>query len=168
MRHSYRMSQPYVFETLGPTSRMRSIFELATIRPCDLEKTSSENAKIKRNIKNDILHNQTFLTSCSYNYSDGIIQEVTTLDIDKELILRMQNGDLEARDQFIESIYPHIYRYIRSKVNDYEEAKDITQDVCLSLIRNAKFIRSAHAKSYIFTSANNRCIDYYRRKGKEP
>lgn len=61
-----------------------------------------------------------------------------------------------------------ILRYIRSRINDLEDAEDAAQDVWLQLTRQQDPGAIEHIGNWLFTAARNRVTDYYRKKKNIP
>lgn len=61
------------------------------------------------------------------------------------------------------SYYDNVHKYIWSKVESYELASDLTQDVFMRLLNHANMLRQETIKSLIFTIARNIIVDYKRR-----
>lgn len=59
--------------------------------------------------------------------------------------------------------YHSVYLYIYYKVNNKEEAEDLSQDVFLRLMDYNQMLRSETVKYFIFTIARNLVTDYLRR-----
>lgn len=59
--------------------------------------------------------------------------------------------------------YDNVHNYICSRVNSYELASDITQDVFMRLLNHADMLRQETIKSFIYTIAKNMIVDYKRR-----
>lgn len=58
---------------------------------------------------------------------------------------------------------PSVLLYILYKVNNREEAEDLTQDVFLRLMDYSRMLRPETVKCFIFTIARNLVYDYLRR-----
>lgn len=59
----------------------------------------------------------------------------------------------------------HIFRFLLSKTRNYEDALDLVQDVFSKIFEKINILdESRNIKSYLFTLANNKCIDYFRGK----
>lgn len=58
--------------------------------------------------------------------------------------------------------------FIRKRVSDVEEAEDIAQDVWLQVSRHPNIDDIEEIGSWLFTSARNRVIDFYRKKKNVP
>ncbi len=74
-------------------------------------------------------------------------------------------------DQLIIDAYtayqPSIIRFIQSKVDDHELAKDLSQDTFLRLMTYKSMIREESIKSMIYMIARNLVYDYLRRYYKK-
>ena len=62
-----------------------------------------------------------------------------------------------------EDYRPQVHRYIYSRINDWLEAEDMTQDVYLRLLECRSMLREETIKDFIFTIARNLITDYLRR-----
>ena len=65
--------------------------------------------------------------------------------------------------------YPEIKRYVKSKIEHSEDAKDLTQQVFLEYFKakdREKNIQSS--KAYLYGTAKIKIADYYREKKKPP
>ncbi len=61
-----------------------------------------------------------------------------------------------------------LLNFIRSRVGDEDDSRDILQDVLLQLTNGFDDIRSLNAAtSWLFTAARNRITDFYRKKKPE-
>lgn len=61
-----------------------------------------------------------------------------------------------------------LLRFVKSKINDLEEAEDITQDVWYQLSRQDQVDDIEQIGSWLFTVANNRVINFYKKKKTIP
>ena len=63
----------------------------------------------------------------------------------------------------IQQLYNPLFQYIKGRINNAEDAEDLTQDVFykLSKSENSKI---KNVKHWLYTIANNTIIDYYRKK----
>ena len=58
-------------------------------------------------------------------------------------------------------------RFVNYKVNNREDAQDIIQEACLIASQKFDTLRDkALFKAWLIRIANNKCVDYYRRKSK--
>ena len=61
------------------------------------------------------------------------------------------------------SLCPIIIHYINRKINDYESARDMAQDVFLRLMEYKQILRKETVRSMAFFIAHNLVVDYLRR-----
>lgn len=69
-------------------------------------------------------------------------------------------------DQLFEEYYTPLYRFIRARTPNEDEALDITQNVFLKVVKNGTEITAPRA--YLFTIARTTLIDFYRKKKSIP
>ena len=82
---------------------------------------------------------------------------------DKQLIKRIQRGEIERLDSLIEKYYNKIYSFCYRKTGNATTAYDLTQEVFLKLVRYINtYVDKQKFQSYLFTIALNICNDYYR------
>ena len=65
------------------------------------------------------------------------------------------------------SLCPIIIHYINRKINDYESARDMAQDVFLRLMEYKQILRKEPVRSMAFFIAHNLVVDYLRRYYKK-
>lgn len=83
---------------------------------------------------------------------------------DNELINEYLNGNTEAFTEIFNRYKLPLYNYIYSMVKNRETAEDIFQEAFIKLINNLNNYRTINLKSYIFTIARNKIIDYFKSK----
>ncbi len=86
----------------------------------------------------------------------------------KYLIFKARNKDPEAYSQVYDLYIDRIYRFVFFKINNQEEAQDITSEVFLKTwhyIIDGKEIRNLNALFYKI--ARNLVIDYYRKASQK-
>ena len=93
-------------------------------------------------------------------------------DLSKLLALAVE-GDRHAFGEFYALHLNEIYRYILFRVNDHDEAEDLTAKVFLdawhSLIGARQETEIKYIRAWIYRIARNKVIDYHRtRKLQEP
>lgn len=59
-----------------------------------------------------------------------------------------------------------IFRYIYFKVSNKEAAEDLTQDCFFSTLEYLKNKEVKNVRAFLFRTARNKVIDYYRKKGR--
>lgn len=83
----------------------------------------------------------------------------------RETSKKIENGFLESYDKYSANIFRHIY----FRVNNRAVTQDIISETFVKTweyLKNGNSIKSF--KSFLYTTANNLIIDYYRRKSKAP
>lgn len=66
-----------------------------------------------------------------------------------------------------EKYHHRVFLYIYYKINNKEEAEDLSQDVFLRLIEYKQMLRPDTAEHFIYTIARNLVTDYLRRYYKK-
>ena len=83
---------------------------------------------------------------------------------DEQLKVRCRSGDYAAFEQLYHRHKNPLYRFIYRQCSDEEQAKDIVQDVWLSVHKACGgYVPSAKFTTWLYRIAHNRIIDYYRR-----
>lgn len=86
---------------------------------------------------------------------------------DEQLKLRCRGGDYAAFEQLYHRHKNPLYRFIVRQCADEEQAKDIVQDVWLSIHKACGgYVPSAKFTTWLYRIAHNRIIDYYRQSSK--
>jgi len=86
---------------------------------------------------------------------------------EKILYLRLKKKDKEAFVKVYDLYFDDIYRFIYFKVNNKEEAEDISSSVFLKTwdyIQNNNLGEFKSLKPFLYQVARNTVIDYYRKK----
>lgn len=83
---------------------------------------------------------------------------------DKELIDAIRDGKTNAIDILIDKYYPEIYQFIFRKTFNIDDACDITQETFVKLVNTIHRFRNGNFRGYLFTVANNACMDYFRKR----
>ena len=65
-------------------------------------------------------------------------------------------------EQLFEEYYTPLYRYIRARTPNEDEALDLTQNVFLKVLKNGGEVTAPRA--YLFTIARTTLVDFYRKK----
>ncbi len=89
---------------------------------------------------------------------------------DKILYLRLKHKDKEAFIKAYDLYIDNIYRFVFFKVNNKEEAEDITSSVFLKswdYIQSNELVDYKTLKYLLYKVARNLVIDYYRKKSKQ-
>lgn len=83
---------------------------------------------------------------------------------EKELLLRLQDGDEAAFEALVRLYEKKIYTLCRRMCGNDEDAQEAAQDAFLSLWRSAKSFRGdASLSTWLYRLATNACIDLLRR-----
>ncbi len=84
-------------------------------------------------------------------------------DTDESLMLRYAAGNLQAFNLLYERHEMGVWRYVFRSVRIQAVADDLLQDVWFALARQApRYQPSAKFKTWLFTLAHNRLVDYFR------
>lgn len=73
-------------------------------------------------------------------------------------------------NQLYKNLWPKVYNFIYYKVQNAEEAEELTQDVFHKVFKQVQLnkVNDSKLKSYTFTAARNIVYDKWRRKGRNP
>jgi len=69
-------------------------------------------------------------------------------------------------EEIYEESYEKVFKYVKSRVGNIEDAEDITQIVFTNLSQNMDKVDNAGG--YLFSSAKNHCINYARDQKRKP
>ncbi len=86
------------------------------------------------------------------------------------LIVRAQQGNVDAAGQLYERHYQSIYRYLAYRTGDLHAAEDLTADVFLKMVQalpDYQLTRAAF-RTWLFQIARNLAIDHFRRNHSHP
>lgn len=93
------------------------------------------------------------------------------MELDKELeLIEKAKTDIAAFDKLYDIYFPKIYGFCLNRLSNKELAEDITSQVFLAAVENIQKIDTSKRLrfgAWLFTVANNRIIDYFR-KNKLP
>jgi RNA polymerase sigma-70 factor, ECF subfamily len=88
--------------------------------------------------------------------------------LEKEIVLRAQNGDVEAMRILYESSFDKLYRFIRFKVNSDSDAEDIVAEAFTKAFEKIRaFQFRSSFKTYVYTIAKNLLFDFYKKSNNE-
>lgn len=84
---------------------------------------------------------------------------ITTLE-------EVHKGNEEALSRLLEEVEPIIYRAIINRIRNEQDAKDLTQDALIQVIRNIHGFDGTRAKlsTWVTHIAKNICISFYRKR----
>jgi len=87
--------------------------------------------------------------------------EVYNLFADKELLLKISEGDEAAFRQIFNIYNKTIYSFVENFIHSSADAEEIVQETFLILWNNrGSLIAVDHPRNYIYTIARNKCYDY--------
>ena len=66
-------------------------------------------------------------------------------------------------DKTVAQLYQPLFLYIKKRINNNEDAEDITQDVFLKLSRSDES-KIVNTRNWVYSIAKNTITDYYRKK----
>lgn len=88
-------------------------------------------------------------------------------DTDEALMLRYQSGDAGAFDALYARHRSGLFRFIGRQCRTREHAEELFQEVWMNLIQARERYRvEAQFRTYLFTLAHNKLMDYFRRHGR--
>ena len=115
-----------------------------------------------------------FLLSCFFSFARVMINRemdnLETIDKEKELVSRLANGDKEAFGELYDTYAPKIFRFIRLKVGSQVLAEDLSSE---SLLRIWEYFKEAEREveesfqALLYKIARNLIADYYKRKSSQ-
>lgn len=75
----------------------------------------------------------------------------------------------EAFERYYRDIQPGLLRFVSSRVRDPHAARDLVQEVYTKAYRNRdRYDEQRPFTTWIYTIARNACVDYLRRKLRDP
>ncbi|GIW62254.1 MAG: DNA-directed RNA polymerase sigma-70 factor [Patescibacteria group bacterium] len=84
---------------------------------------------------------------------------------DKELIQRLRQGDESAFEMFYKEYASALANYVRRKVSDKSAADELVNKIFFSFFEALRdFKNESSLKTFLFSIARYKVIDYYRRK----
>lgn len=90
------------------------------------------------------------------------------ISADAVLVLRCQEGDVEAFDEIVARYKDGIYNYIGRMISNRDEVDDLAQEVFVRAYAGLRsFRQDSNLRTWLYRIANNLCIDKYRRAGIE-
>lgn len=89
-------------------------------------------------------------------------------DVDRQ-VRRAQQGDPRAFARLYDEFYERVYGFVRSRVSDAEDAKDLAATVFMRAWEALPSydVRGAPFSAWLFRIARNAVIDQYRRKARD-
>lgn len=85
------------------------------------------------------------------------------------LLKDLRKGNINALEELIKLYYPDILRYCISYLGDFQIAEDLTQETFIKVVKYMdKYIHKNKFRAFVYKIAKNTCLDYWRKKNKEP
>ncbi|MDQ1737452.1 MAG: polymerase sigma-70 factor, subfamily [Pseudonocardiales bacterium] len=102
--------------------------------------------------------------------SGNVVRDEDTVEVDDSVLERTRAGDRDALAELMGSYRPRIYRYCRSRLGDHETAEDVTQEVCMALLKALPGQRRAEhtLAAFVFGIAANKVAMHYRGRYRRP
>jgi RNA polymerase sigma-70 factor (ECF subfamily) len=91
-------------------------------------------------------------------------REMTKAEI-AGLVEAAKKRDYEALSKLSTYYYPKIYRYMLFKVNNREDAEDLTSEVFVRMVKSLSKQRGSF-NAWLYRIANNLVIDFYRKRSR--
>ena len=89
-------------------------------------------------------------------------------DIDKEILIKAQNGDLESFETVYRQSAGFVYSVAWRMVNNKQDAEEVTQEVFLSVYHNLKsFTFKSSFKTWVYRVTVNCSINYIKKMNRE-
>lgn len=83
---------------------------------------------------------------------------------DEKLVAKYLKGDEKSLEILIKRYLKPVYSFVYKRVNNFQEAEDITQEVFVKMWKNIrKFKKEKNFRTWIFTIAKNTTIDFLRK-----
>lgn len=84
---------------------------------------------------------------------------------ESELLARILNRDRKALQQFYKIYAPKLATYIRTKIENTQDADEILSDVLYAFLDALRdFTGKSNLKTFLYAIAHHKIVDYYRRK----
>lgn len=86
---------------------------------------------------------------------------------DMQLVKSVLNGNIDSFNEIIYRYEASIYKFVLAMIKEPEDAKDITQDVFITLYNKLYTYRGkSKFSSWVYQIARNKSIDYIRKNKK--
>jgi len=91
-----------------------------------------------------------------------------SLTIDKKILIKAQNGDLESFEYILTFYEKAIFNYCLRVIKNLSDTEDIIQETFIKVYTNRRSIDpEKNIKTWIFTIATNTMYDYFRKKKRK-
>jgi RNA polymerase sigma-70 factor (ECF subfamily) len=90
--------------------------------------------------------------------------EVPLLHDDRRLVRRIQQGDRNAFEEFVDSYGARVHSLVRRNVDNPADAEDVTQEIFVDLYRSiGSFRGEAALGTWVYRVAMNHCLKHRQR-----
>jgi RNA polymerase sigma factor (sigma-70 family) len=95
-------------------------------------------------------------------------ETATHIDEDAALMLRYQAGDAAAFDALYARHRTGLFRFIARQTLSRTECEEVFQDVWMNVIESrARYVPSAQFRTWLFTIAHHRMMDFFRKHNRQ-
>lgn len=82
---------------------------------------------------------------------------------EREIIIKIKNGEIDYYSLIVRKYTQTVYRYIKSKINNRDDAEDLTQNTFISFYKAVgRFNEDKPVKPYLFKIVTNELKMFYR------
>lgn len=86
-------------------------------------------------------------------------------DDDTDLLRAWCDGDEEAGDKLLRSVFPRLYRFLFNKIGD--DTREVIQQTMLACVEHRDKLRDCvNFEAYLLRMARNKLYDFLRKKGR--
>ncbi len=99
-----------------------------------------------------------------------IVIVLPDITAEQNLLVEAMQSDPEAQRMIYEQYFPPVYQFIRLRINDREQARDIAADVFLDFFLALRNKRTPHTslRAWLFRVARNKIYDHYGKSKQFP
>lgn len=84
---------------------------------------------------------------------------------DKELLEKIIKKDEKALFQVYKKYQPAVFNFVRSQINNYQTAEELTQDIFIDFIEALRDFRfQSSLKTFLFSIARHKVVDQIRKR----
>lgn len=84
---------------------------------------------------------------------------------EKELLEKIIKKDEKALFQVYKKFQPSIFNYVKSQINNYQTAEELTQDIFVDFIEALRDFRfQSSLKTFLFSVARHKIVDQIRKR----
>ncbi|MFN8372395.1 MAG: RNA polymerase sigma factor [Anaerolineae bacterium] len=92
------------------------------------------------------------------------------VSVERDLLAQARQNDQYAMQRIYEQYFPPIYQFVRLRVNDREQARDIASDVFFDFFLSLRGSRPPETslRAWLFRVARNKVYDHYGKRKQFP